>query len=199
MGGIAMKRYLKDMDCKELLKLVNNNGALHHELWDYAMDTANFWIEDYLFGLGKGADDYRIDPCGYSYFNITRSGDYLPEFEEWIENAQKTYGFLSDEAYADVQKFLHYAMVLEHLKYVWCKDEDYDKVEELVETYMDKSEEHIARRLASEYDIKDVDLVDYIDDWMANNAYEEAYADADGHIYLHQPEIVIEAHEERIA
>ena len=91
------------------------------------------------------------------------------EFAEWIHNAQSTYGFLSDEGFAIVEKFLHYADIYEHLQHVWCKDEDYYKVEDLMEDYMEKSERIICDRLTSEYDLKDVDLVDYIDEWMSNN------------------------------
>lgn len=192
-------KYLKAMGVNELIHLIRDNSTLAHELYESAMDTARFWVDEYLYGLGKGADDYCIDPNRYSYFCITRSRDYLPDFEEWIENAQKAYGLLSEEEYADVQKFLHYSAILEHMRFVWCKDEDYDKVEDLVSEYMAKSEDAITNRLISEYDIREVDLVEYIDDWMANNGYEEAYADASGHIYLHQPEIVIEAHEQLIA
>lgn len=190
-------KYLKDMGYKELLALINENDELREALWEMAFETANFWVNEYLHGLSRGAD-YYVDPYGYTHFTITRSGDYLVDFDEWIHTAQEMYCLLSDEDFKVVETFLHYADIYEHLQHVWCKDEDFDKVERLMETYRDKSEEAIVNRIESEYSFKDVDLVDYIDDWMANNAFEEAYAKC-GHIYIHCPQIVIEAHEERIA
>lgn len=204
-----MKKYLKDMEASDLMKVIGHNSALEMKLYDLAMDNAQSWVEDYLYGLQHGGADYRIGAADRgSYFiiqedepSIYKRYEYT-KFRTWLQEVRDTYGFLdSEKAHEIIDEFLDQADVCWDNYYVCdCTEEDMENADMLLFDKRAEAGYFILQTLMKEYDIDAGCLLDFLyEAFDTEEEYEAAYITDDcWNIFIDLPEMVIPAHTETI-
>ena len=81
-----MKKYIEEMTREELKDIFDNNNDLRHGVYRDAMESANFWISEYLHGIGRAAN-YSISDYGLNYMNVID----IPAFLEWVDSCHKCF------------------------------------------------------------------------------------------------------------
>lgn len=153
---------------------------------DYCMESASFWVDEYLHNFPKKGD-YSIDTCGYSY--VSFDGCEVQEVIDYLETLQRVYGFFNDEEYnqhIDIMK--RYSPVINAADYgiIEVKQKDYnfmlDKATE-AEKYFKNT---IVKQLLDEYEqFYNVDnLFDYASEM---EVFSEFYIDELGDICEDRP------------
>lgn len=93
-----MKKLLKDLSRDELKALFDNNRSFQHKAYEYAIDNAYFWVDEYLRGI-SGAD-YEFGPDCPGYFRIRKPE---PVFD-WLDKAQADFCLLAESDYEKVKE-----------------------------------------------------------------------------------------------
>ena len=153
MTGEFYKKLI-DLDTDELRRVWDNNKGVRDRVFDYAMDDAHFWVDDYLHGLSRGAADYSIGGQG-DYFRVKDPVGFL----EWLKGAQRIYCLLpeNDEwnpwPLIEKAELLHYRM--DELYYD-LSYENYNRMEarrnEILEELADKVQEVLSGEYEQFYD-----------------------------------------------
>ncbi len=86
-----MKKYIVDMTCEELREVWENNSKLRAEVWEDAISDVDFWISEYLHGIGRAAD-YEIGTYGHNYMTVKN----IPDFLEWVKSCNRSFGIFYD-------------------------------------------------------------------------------------------------------
>lgn len=184
-------KMLHELTYDEVDTLLRENQALENMMFERAMDSACFWLEEYLDGCKC---DCIIGDRG-AHFTIVNVDD----FSEWYEKLQTAFCFLGDEENALIHRYLDRYNLYVHVRdYTWAKEKDIDALYESVERLQEQAEDIIFNRLASEwnYGFERERWIEEFEIWAED--YPEAYV-KDGEIFQHVPEHTIPAHEERIA
>ena len=178
---------ITELTWQEWQEVIEKNTNFRGQLYDLAMDNAEYWINEYLHGW---CGDYSIGVYGYSYVKI---GDF-PGYAKWYNRVQKDFGLFSndmDQLYAEAN--------------MACEEMGVCDFEELWDTLKEKMEEIILRRLLNEYNIDTDVLLDFVDQWIDSEIgytigeQENCFIDDEWRIIREVPEVVIKAHVEYIA
>lgn len=153
MTGEFYKKLI-DLDTDELRLVWDNNKGVRERVFDYAMDSACFWVDDYLHGLPCGAADYSIGGQG-DYFTAKDPAGFL----EWLKDVQRFYCLLPENGdwspwpLIEKAEFLHHRM--DELYYD-LSDENYNRMEarrdEILEELSDKVQEVLSGEYEQFYD-----------------------------------------------
>ncbi len=149
MTGEFYKKLI-DLDTDELRRVWDNNKGVRDRVFDYAMDDAYFWVDDYLHGLPHGAADYSIGGQG-DYFRVKDPVGFL----EWLKDAQRIYCLLpeNDEwsSWPLIEKaeLLHYRM--DELYYD-LSDENYNRMEARRDEILKELADTVQEVLSGEYE-----------------------------------------------
>lgn len=204
-----MKRYLKDMEAPDLVKVIGHNSALEEKLHDLAMDYAQDSIEEYLYGLQYGGADYSIGAAYRGSYFIIREDEpsiykryEYTKFRTWLQEVRDSYGILdSEEAHKIIGDFLDQADVCWDNYYVCdCTKEEMDKADMLLFEKRAEAGYFICQTLMKEYDMDAGCLLDFLyEAFDTEEEYEAAYITDDcWNIFIDLPEMVIPAHTETI-
>lgn len=160
---------------EELVTLLKNNSDLREKLEERMLDSACFWLEDYLAELEHGTAEYSINYGGSygDYFEI--KDDY--HFVLWAEGLQKAYCFYSEEEEKKIKDFEKLSDLYEHCrelyycgysyqtgKYGGIKAKDYYNVEHKYDDLKQELEEITLKRLRADFD--------YITEYRTGASYE---------------------------
>ena len=85
-------KYLNELEREELIRVFENNSNLQEKVFDDMFNNAAFWCSEYLDCWKRGGIDYCIGWDRGTYFNAKDWRLFL----EGLEEAQKTFCFLSD-------------------------------------------------------------------------------------------------------
>lgn len=172
-----MKKYLIDFTVDDARQLINNNCAVQDEIIKEIIDSAQYWVDEYLTGCP--AKSYQIGTwCQGEHFTL--DADQLEKFSSWFEGVQHDYCFLNDNDAEIVRAYINGS---ENLK------DDVNKI--------------IYDRLQLEYDNAfDISVqIDYFFFMLDERDVfsGEKYVDENmKNIYEDIPEIIIPAHTEKI-
>lgn len=186
---------------KELLK---NNSDLLEAVRESWIDSAAFWVEDYLHDCA--GCDYSISYGLYSYGDYFRITD-LEKALAWLQDNQETFCFLSDEEYKTVETLEKYSEIYNHVyelyhygyspytgKYGLVADRDFNNVEKKYKELLHKVENAVFNRLRGEIDYWGDDqnvINDGLECWLMNNPdAENLYTDLKHIFFYTPPEIV---------
>lgn len=86
-----MKKYIEDMTREELREVWENNSKLREEVFQDAISDIDFWISEYLQGIGRAAD-YSIGTYGHNYMTVKN----IPEFLEWVQACNNSFEIFYD-------------------------------------------------------------------------------------------------------
>lgn len=172
-----MKKYLIDFTVDDARQLINNNCAVQDEIIKEIIDSAQYWVDEYLTGCP--AKSYQIGTwCQGEHFTL--DADQLEKFSSWFEHVQRDYCFLNDSDAKTVRAYINGSEKLEY---------DVNRI--------------IYKRLQCEYDAAfDIEtqidyfffMVDERECFSGKKYVTEEYTN----IYEDIPETIIPAHTEKI-
>ena len=166
-----MKKYICDLSYNDMKTLLENNQSLYEKVFDYGMNTAKFWIDEYLY---KCPADYRLGTyCQGEYFTL--DSDNLDQCKKWFDSVQNAFCLINQE---------HEYLI--NLYFMTGNENIADEVNDI-----------FYKRLIAEYDsmlnidtLADIALMDSILD-------NECYTDESlTNVYIDYPETIIPEHTE---
>lgn len=173
-----MKKYLSELSRDELKSLFNNNSLLRGAIWEDAIESVDFWVNEKLSGFGN-KNVCSIGTYGTNYITVKDVSDFL----EWVKNCnymfEEFYGLesLIDKAFALNEKLLYWDL----------SDLNYDRVEKRLDEICDILADQFIENCTQEYDwyYKDENLFSF---WLEEidaqcGFWEECYTMGDGKVY----------------
>lgn len=137
-----MRKNIKDITFEDAKKVMENNPALEQKVFEYMMEDQDLWLNDILKGCHEG---YCIDPCGYSYFRVRHTANFIG----WLEDVVKDYCLFKDSDMETINRYME--------KYdEWYEEDDSDKaydLEDEVEELEKEVEEIVCNELKGFYEV----------------------------------------------
>lgn len=169
-----MKRYLEDLSRDELKSLFDSNEKLRVAIWESAIESVDFWINEKLQGFGR-MNDYSIGTYGANYIRVKDISSFL----EWVESCNNDFG-----DFYGMENLIENACVLnDKLRYWDLSDKNYCRVEKRLDEICDILADHFIDYCTREYDwyYKDENLFDFWLDqlWSGVGQWEGYYIDSD--------------------
>lgn len=173
-----MKKYLSELSRDELKSMFDNNERLRGAIWEDAIESVDFWVNEKLSGFGN-KNVCSIGTYGTNYIRVKDVSDFL----EWVKNCN----YMFEEFYG-LESLIDKAFTLnEKLLYWDLSDDNYYRVEKRLDEICDILADQFIENCTNEYDYyyKDENLFSFwLDEIDAQCGYwEECYTMGDGKVY----------------
>ena len=149
MTGEFYKKLI-DLDTDELRWVWDNNKGVRERVFDYAMESAYFWVDEYLHGLPCGAADYSIGGQR-DYFQVEDPANFL----QWLKEAQRNYCLLPENdnwsSWPLIEKAELIHNTMDYLYYD-LSDENYTRMETRRDEILEKLADKVQEVLSGEYE-----------------------------------------------
>lgn len=175
-----MTKRIKLAEYEHFEEVFKASSKLQEIASDYCMESAFFWVDEYLHNFPKKGD-YSIDTCGYSYVSFDNCNP--EDVIDYLETLQHDYCFFNEEEYAKhIEVLKRYSPVLEDAEcgYIEVKEKDYNFMLEKATEAEAYFKETIVKQLLAEYEqFYDVDnLFTYASEMeIFENLYIDEYGD----------------------
>lgn len=149
MTGDFYKK-LNDLGTDELRRVWDNNKGVRERVFDYAMKSAYFWVDEYLHNLPRGAADYSIGGQG-DYFCVKDPADFL----RWLKGAQGDYCLLLENDKWNPWPLIEKAELLtDRMDYLYydLSDENYNRMETRRDEIIEELANEVQKVLSGEYE-----------------------------------------------
>ena len=140
-------KYIRDCSREELEQVFNTNAKLREEIFDYLMESASTWVDEYLSCWDRRGIKYDLSGYGYSYFKSKDNFKFLAGLQE----AQRVFCFLPDS----MNDKIDYAQKL--VNRLWevedtLSEANYERLSGRVDELIDELEDACLKRFKEEYD-----------------------------------------------
>lgn len=149
MTGDFHKKLI-DLDTDELRRVWDNNKGVRERVFDYAMESAYFWVDEYLHNLPRGAADYSIGGQG-DYFTVEDPASFL----EWLKNVQRNCCLLPENGEWSPWPLIEKAELLtDRMDYLYydLSDENYNRMETRRDEIIEELANEVQKVLSGEYE-----------------------------------------------
>lgn len=169
-----MKKYLSELSRDELKSLFDNNSILRNEIWNDAIESVDFWVNEKLSGFGN-KNFCSIGTYGTNYITVKD----VPDFLEWVKACNASF-----EEFYGLESLIDKAFTLnEKLLYWDLSDENYCRVEKRLDEICDILADQFIDDCTREYDwyYKDENLFSFWMDelWAGLGYWENWYIDTE--------------------
>lgn len=173
-----MKKYLSELSRDELKSMFDNNDLLRGAIWEDAIESVDFWVNEKLSGFGN-KNFCSIGTYGTNYIKVKDVSDFL----EWVKACNRDFGdFYGLESMIDKAFILN-----EKLLYWNLSDLNCDRVEKRLEEICDILADQFIDNCTNGYDYyyDDKNLFSFwLEEIDAQSGYwEECYTMGDGKVY----------------
>lgn len=149
MTGDFHKKLI-DLDADELRRVWDNNKGVRERVFDYAMESAYFWVDEYLHNLPMGAADYSIGGQG-DYFRAKDPAGFL----QWLKEKQRSYCLLPENDEWNPWPLIEKAELLtDRMDYLYydLSDENYTRMETRRDEILEELADKVQEVLSGEYE-----------------------------------------------
>lgn len=149
MTGDFYKK-LNDLGTDELRRVWDNNKGVRERVFDYAMESAYFWVDEYLHDLPRGAADYSIGGQR-DYFQVEDPANFL----QWLKEAQRNYCLLPENDNWSSWPLIEKAELIHNrMDYLYydLSDENYTRMETRRDEILEELADKVQEVLSGEYE-----------------------------------------------
>lgn len=142
---------IKLTDYEYFDKVFRDSEKLRSMAYDYCIENASFWVDEYLHGF-PARGDYSVGVWGYCF--ISFDDCKWEDVAAYVEKLEKDFGFFYSEEYEkQLANFKKYAPIIElaDLGYIEPKEKDYNYMVSVASAAVEWFQTYILDRLLEEY------------------------------------------------
>ena len=98
-----MYKRVFDLTYEEAKEVLNNNRDIEEKVFDWALNSAAYWLDDYLRAFPRNSVDYELRYDSEGYFTVKD----FNAVENALKDLQQDFGFLSDDNYKEAVSLIH--------------------------------------------------------------------------------------------
>lgn len=91
---MTTKKYVSELNEKELMNVFNNNQKLQSDVHESMIDSEMHWISEHLDCIKGSLSDWSIGDSSYIYLKV--DSDKIESFVDGVIKMQNDYGVLAD-------------------------------------------------------------------------------------------------------
>jgi hypothetical protein len=163
------KRYLKDLDRDELIKVLNANDKLHDIVIETMHESASYFIQEEIDILSKNNAvlDYFIDYYNSNQSHIKINEDKIIQYIDNINDYYDIYGvstkIIMTLRTLDIMKE-DYEKALDNN--IWQEYYDYDRIENEMRQYIKTLNNDIIEKMSANFEYNIDSMIEYMIDNM---------------------------------
>lgn len=164
-----MYKRVFDLTYDEAKEVLNHNRDIEEKVFDWALNSVGYWLDDYLRAFPRNSVDYEIGYGSRGYFTVKD----FNAVENALEDLQQDFEFLTEDNYKEALSLIQQLNDLEDME-SWSDDD-----EKQYHQLSSKLNSIIYNRLQLEYDSVDNYLEEYLVEYPDTWFTEEDFVDTD--------------------
>ena len=174
---------LSELTTEELKKVYKNNQKIQDDVFDALVESANFWVGDYLENFEKGAINYSFSVDGYGDFLTVKNIDL---FVEGLGISEAMFMWLPDYA-EKIERLSELVDRYNTVGYTLSIDDE-NRLQDRIDELSDGLRIELFNAVRREYDAccAAENLINYFIDYYVNECMNDTYYIDDNYIlYQH--------------